>query len=272
MRMSNEEFTKQVLRRANDQIEQRRQTIQKRVKIGAFCALAAMICSPVVLKGFFYRNAATSDTATMESPQYDDNYAAGDASSEECAEEMEQADEEAPAAEGGQNLNVEHAGKDRGKYNGNNDLKTEAEAEESSAEEPDYPDTNFAEMTEAEVFAYYGISGLPEQIGGLQLVTERSEDVYGSSALLGIKYADEALTVPYDDYNLWVYSDGTQKIEVLLGKAQDGINDTVIYAEAEEGETASFSNGSVYVLASDYNMTHDRFAAAVEELKTALAQ
>ena len=275
MRMSNEEFTNTVLTRGRIQIEQRRQTIQKRVKIGAFCALAAMICSPIVLKVYFGGSDATntlmSDEAIAGGEQAE--YEMNEESSEECADE-------APTEDGAQ---MNSSAKDR---NGSSDQEQKAEpsqeaeaemseeAEESSEETPDIPETIFSEMPEADIFAYYGISGLPEQLGGLTLVSDRTSATYGGRQL-GIAYADDALTVPADDANIWIYTnqeDSAQNLTVMLSKAQDGDDDTITYADGENNtESAYFSNGVVAVWISASSVTHETLAAAAEELKAYLS-
>ena len=93
--------------------------------------------------------------------------------------------------------------------NHDNDTNSCAEPEESSSEDSASDSSAdpgvFVEKTEEELLEHYGLDALPEQIGGMAPVRDRSKGWYHTVEPLGLTVSEQDADQVISDYNTWFY-------------------------------------------------------------------
>lgn len=157
-------------------------------------------------------------------------------------------------------------------------LPTEAATQGEQGSVPSHAhDTDFQAMTNEELWQYYGIAGLPEQILGYTRVDDRTQEYYnyenGDLREPGLHYIPSEGQFIIGDENIWVYTNETgQAARVHLMLASSGDDDGILYAEEPTGEAAYFTGGTVFVYVESFQMAHADIETFAEELYSLLQE
>lgn len=289
MRMTNEQFQAEVFRRSRI-YQQQRQVRRRRALTGAlaFCGCFAVVCAAARLNfaGKKEKMNMTADVAEKADQAKSDDFAY------EAAEESSEA--AAPAAENYDgSLNIRGETQDVHENNAASDSCAEESCEDScedSAAGDSYKDAEdepyFEEMTDTELFEYYGIAPLPDTLAGLPYIGCNVDFSIGESQAIGIFYQNADKKQVLDDRNLFWYrsADGEQILTVQIqyqrGKevpAATSQNDTapkIVYGQQDKTTESAFllQTGDLFVAIFATNMTHEQLEEAAETISALIVQ
>lgn len=283
MRMTNEQFQAEVFRRSRV-YQQQRQVRRRRTFAGAlaFCGCFALVFTAARLN-LTEKNSEmnmTADVAQKADQSKSNDYAY------EAAEESSEAD--APAAENFDgSLNIRGETQDVHENNAASDSCEEESCEDScedSAAGDSYKDAAdepyFEEMTDTELFAYFGIAPLPDTLAGLSYDGCNVDFSIGDDKKSGIAYLNPDKDQVLDDRNLFWYrsADGKQVLTVHIEykhakemPAATSQNDTapkIVYGQQDKTTESAFllQTGDLFVAIFATNMTHEQLEEAAETL------
>ena len=204
MRMTNEEFQAEVFRRSAAYQQKRTKRIRFMTGATAFagCLLLTVAVLPHLTNSMHLNKA--SEAFREQEKQNAETVDSCEEAAADNAEESFAAD--APS-------DVRKDDRDQLSVSNHDITAGEPFAQNSSVEdssEDSYVDSSaeegvFAEKTVEELLAYYGLDALPEQIGSMKLVTDRSKGWYHSVEKLGLTVSEYDADRVLGDHNTWFY-------------------------------------------------------------------
>ena len=258
MRMTNEEFQAEVYRRSAvyQQKQRRRMRIIKGASAFAGCLLLTLAAGAVLPQFLGAKQQAT--TAEMMT---DGMLKADEPRHKEAGQQNDAAEcmEDADTAYAPENSDAE---------------KQDSIAEEAAPpQEYDGP-TVFAEKTEEELLAYYGLDALPEQLGGnMDLKRDRSKGFYYDTDPLGLTVAENDPDIVTKDRNTWFYQgyDPLRLAYVSLFKWNYGDYEPSYSYQNDDPESNTeyvvFSANGIGVQIDYVFGTHEELEALTEEVR-----
>lgn len=274
MRMTNEQFQAEVFRRSRVYQEQR-QIRRRRMFAGTLAfagCFAVVILAARVLPNKNYETAnRTADVA--ERADNSESYAAdaaADEACEECSEENYAPAAECEAEAGDEKCKIQHANNTTAAANDKDAKQDTAESASDGAEE------YFAEMTDEELFAYYGIEPLPESLSILTYAGSSRNGEYSENEKAGVLYADRSKKQVLSDTNFFWYqaADGRRLLSIHFQLMNDSGAEIpeIDYVETGKGEAAYFTVGNLLVDISTECLNHAALVESAEALKAHLMQ
>lgn len=272
--MTNEEFQAEVFRRSRVYLA-KQQARRRRLFAGAlaFAGCFAVVIAAAKLRPMTVKNAGdlSFQNAVPENYEAMDN-AAGEAYD---AESSEQACAEMNDDENGiiQGMTIRPS-KTENEWD---DEKCEETAEENDVNQAEEaPDASFfAEMTDSELFDYYGIKGLPETLAGMNYAGAENQ-IRRQQGQAGVEYFFSGAVS--EDGNIFRYQDaaGEKQLYVLIQTMAavhpqpEDMNG--ILAEDEDAKKVIFCTETLYVTVYADDLPFDTLKQAAQEMKDDLSQ